>query len=49
MDFLSKITQTLVQNFVAKRMEILDVPPEVADDLSHAGVVVNRMNPRVHF
>jgi len=43
--FPGKNMPTLVQNFVAKRMEILDVPPEVADDLSHSGVVVNRMNP----
>ena len=35
----------LVQDCVAKQMEIFDVPPEVADDLSAGGVYITRMGP----
>ena len=42
----------LVQSYLAKQLEFLDVPPEIADDLSNAGVVIRRMDPpelRLHL
>jgi hypothetical protein len=43
--FPGKNMPPLVQDCVAKQMEIFDVPPEVADDLSAGGVYITRMGP----
>ena len=43
--FPGKNMPPLAQEYVAKRIDILDVPPNVADDLSEAGISVNRMGP----